>query len=101
MWSMRLLGLAYLTVLRAISHGEVLQQVNTDDARAMIVTTPVPDRMLAAILMARTLNPTLLILAITDSGKWLTHAGASEVVFSDELIAKEVVNRLDVATSKQ
>jgi voltage-gated potassium channel Kch len=93
--------LGYLTVQGSISRDGVLEQVSTHRAKALVVTIPDPDRKLATTLMARMLNPELLIYAVADSdAPWLAHAGASEIVFGDELIAKEVVNRLDAAMSK-
>ena len=94
--------LGYLTVAGSISKDGVLEQVNTDDAKALLVTIPDPDRMVAATLMARMLNPSLLIYTLTNSGNaWLSHAGASEVVFSDELLAKEIISRFETAMSKR
>jgi len=93
--------LSYLTVQSSISKDGVLEQVNTNEAKALVVTIPDPDRMVAATLMARMLNPSLLIYTLTNSGhEWLTHAGASEVVFSDELLAEEIINRFETATSE-
>lgn len=79
----------------------MLEEANTVEAKALAVTIPNPDRMLACTLMARLLNPTMLIYTVTDSGnRWLTHAGASKVVFGDELVADEIISRVQAAVSK-
>lgn len=89
-----------VSVQGSISKDAVLEQVHTDHAKALVVTIPDPDRMLAVTLMARMLNPSLLIYAVTDSGNlWPIHAGASEVVFRDELIADDIIGRLKAAVS--
>jgi voltage-gated potassium channel len=93
--------LGYLTVHGSISQDGVLEQVHTERAKALVVTIPDPDKMVAATLMARMLNPALLIYAVTESGNpWLTHAGASDVVFGDEVIAQEVMSRLAAKVSR-
>jgi FlaA1/EpsC-like NDP-sugar epimerase len=92
-------NLGYITVQASISKDGVLEQVNIDDARALIVAVSDPDRMLAATLMARMLNPKLLICTAADStNRWLIRAGASEVVFRDEVVSKEIATRLEAAS---
>jgi voltage-gated potassium channel len=89
--------LGYDVVTGSISTDSVLDQVNTSDARALIVNVRDPDRMLSATLIARMLNPNLLIYTVTGAGnRWLAHAGASELIFADELVANEVITRLQL-----
>ena len=88
-------NLGYFTVQGSIGEDEVLQQVHTEHARAMVVNIPDPDRVLACVLMARMLNAKLLIYGVSESGKpWLLHAGATDVVYGDEVIAEEILKRL-------
>ena len=95
-------NLGYITVQGSISKDGVLEKVNTDSARALVVALSDPDRLLAATLMARMLNPKLLIIctASDTNSPWLVHAGASDVVFHDKLVANEIVTRLKAAGSK-
>lgn len=91
-------NLGYLTVQGSIGEDEVLQQVHTEHAHAMVVTIPDPDRVLACVLMARMLNAKLQIYGVSDSGKpWLLHAGATDVIFGDQVIAQEILKRLGAA----
>jgi len=88
-------NLGYLTVQGSIGEDEVLQQAHTEHAHAMVVTIPDPDRVLACVLMARMLNPELQIYSVSNSAKpWLLHAGATDVVFGDEVIAEAILKRL-------
>lgn len=94
--------LGYLVVQGAVSQDGVLEQAGTDQAKAIIVSIDDPDRMLAATLMARHLNRDILIYVISDSGaQWLMHAGASDVVFADDVIANELINRLNKGLAGQ
>lgn len=88
--------LGCLVVQGAVSQGGVLEQAATDRAKAIIVSINNRDRMLAATLMARHLNPDILIYVVADTGtQWLRRAGASDIVFADDVIADEVINRLN------
>ena len=74
-----------------------LRSARVDKARAMVVTTADPSRKLTTTLMARALNPGLFISTVGDDGRlsgWLTHAGASDVVVVDHLVADALVSRL-------
>ena len=65
--------LGYLTVQGSISQDGVLDRVRTDTAEAFVVTIPDPDRLLAATLMARNLNPDMRIYVVTDmASPWLS-----------------------------
>ena len=91
-------SLGYLVV-----HGDagmdpaVLEYSRVGHARALVVTTEDPDRKLSITLMAHSRNPKLNISvtgATSPRGALLRHAGASEVVVVDELIANTLVDRL-------
>ena len=75
----------------------VLAHSGIGRARGLVITTEEPDRKLALTLMAHTRNPDVKI-AVTGSddprGALLRHAGASEVVIPDDLIAGALVDRL-------
>ncbi len=91
-------NLGYFTVQGSIGEDEVLQQVHTEHAHAMVVTIPDPGRPLACVLMVRMRNAKLRIYGVSESGKpWLLHAGAPDVVFGDQLIVQEILNRLGAA----
>jgi voltage-gated potassium channel len=75
----------------------VLDRSRIEQAKALVVTTEDADRKLSITLMAHSRNPTLKI-AVTGPngprGALLNHAGASEVVITDDLIAGALVDRL-------
>ena len=79
----------------------VLDRSRVEQARALVVTTEDPDRKLSITLMAHSRNPKLKI-AVTGAnsprGALLQHAGASEVVITDDLIAGALVDRLRKGT---
>jgi voltage-gated potassium channel len=79
----------------------VLDKSRVEQARALVVTTQDPDRKLSITLMAHSRNPKLKI-AVTGSnsprGALLQHAGASEVVVIEDLIAAALVDRLKRGT---
>jgi voltage-gated potassium channel Kch len=94
-------SLGYLVV-----HGDagmdpaVLEYSRVGHARALVVTTEDPDRKLSITLMAHSCNPKLKISvtgATGPRGALLRHAGASEVVVVDELVANTLVDRLSKA----
>lgn len=74
-----------------------LDRSRVEYARALVVTTEDSDRKLSITLMAHSRNPKLKI-AVTGSnhprGALLHHAGATEVVITDDLIAGALVDRL-------
>ncbi len=92
-------NLGYLVVQgdAGVDHA-ALDCARIDQARALVVTTEEPDRKLSITLMAHFRNPKLKI-AVTGAnsprGALLHHAGASEVVIMDELIADALVDRLN------
>jgi voltage-gated potassium channel len=75
----------------------VLDRSRIEQAKALVITTQDPDRKLSITLMAHSLNPKLKIVVTgpnSPRGALLTHAGASEVVITDDLIAGALVDRL-------
>jgi voltage-gated potassium channel len=76
---------------------EVLDHSRIEQAKALVVTTEDPDRKLSITLMAHSRNARLKI-AVTGSSAsraaLLHHAGASEVVVTEDLIAGALVDRL-------
>jgi voltage-gated potassium channel len=76
---------------------EVLKDARLDSAAALVVTTPDSNNNLAITLLAHTLNPAL---AISVPGENLLrkglfeHAGASNVIIADEIIANALVGKL-------
>jgi voltage-gated potassium channel len=91
-------NLGYLVVQGdAGADDATLEHSRVEQAKALIVTTEDPDRKLSITLMAHSRNPKLKI-AVTGAnsprGALLHHAGATEVVITDELIAGALVDRL-------
>lgn len=91
--------LGYLVIQAdAGSDDDALKRAGVDSAKAFVVTTDDPDRKVAVTLMAHALNPKLKI-AVTGAnrqrGELLHHAGASEVIIAEDLIAGALVSRLD------
>jgi hypothetical protein len=80
----------------------VLDRSGIERARALVVTTDDPDRKLCITLMAHARNPALRI-AVTGAneprGALLRHAGASDVVVADDLIAGALVGCLGKRSS--
>jgi voltage-gated potassium channel Kch len=76
---------------------QTLQDAYIAQARAVLIAITSGDQMgskLSIALMARALNPNSYISALSHSmagGNWLTHAGASEVILVDQLIAETAV----------
>ena len=74
-----------------------LDRARIGQAKALVVTTEDSDRKLSITLMAHSRNPRLRI-AVTGANnpraELLQHAGASEIVLMDELIADALVDRL-------
>jgi voltage-gated potassium channel len=75
----------------------VFEHSRVEHAKALVVTTEDTDRKLAITLMAHSRHPNLQI-AVTGSNnsraELLNHAGASDVVIPDDLIAAALVDRL-------
>jgi hypothetical protein len=75
----------------------VFELARIGHAKALVVTTEEPDRMLAITLTAHSCNPTLKISATGANSQHealLRRAGASEVAIADELVANAVIDRL-------
>ena len=88
-------SLGYLVVLGDAGVDEAaLDHAGVGRAKALVVTTEDPDRKLSITLMAHSRNPKLKI-AVTGAnsprGALLHHAGASQVVITDDLIADALV----------
>ena len=76
---------------------EVLDHSRIEQAKALVVTTEDPDRKLSITLLAHSRNARLKIAvtgASASRGALLQHAGASEVVVTEDLIAGALVDRL-------
>jgi voltage-gated potassium channel len=74
-----------------------LDRSRVGHAKALVVTTEDADRKLSITLMAHSRNPKLKIVVTgrnSPRGALLNHAGASEVVITDDLIAGALVDRL-------
>jgi len=91
-------SLGYLVVQGDAGVDEAaLDHAGVQRAKALVVTTEDPDRKLSITLMAHSRNPKLKI-AVTGAnsprGALLHHAGASQVVIMDDLIANALVEGL-------
>jgi voltage-gated potassium channel len=83
-------------VLLTAGRDEALARTRLDSAEAFVVTIDA-DRKLALTMIARGINSKLRIVVTDDSDaeeSWLPHAGASEVVLVDDLVARAVLARL-------
>jgi voltage-gated potassium channel Kch len=91
-------GLGYPVVLGdAGADDHVFDRAGVARARALVVTTEDPDRKIAITVQAHARNPALRIAATganRERGALLQHAGASEVVVADDLIAGALIGRL-------
>ncbi|MBE2260294.1 MAG: NAD-binding protein [Rhodobacteraceae bacterium] len=92
-------NLGYLVVETDIGHEEdAIKRLGLDKAKAIVVTTEDQDRKIAVTLIVHTLNPKVKIVstgANRDRANLLHRAGASEVVVADELVAGELIHRLN------
>jgi voltage-gated potassium channel len=91
-------SLGYLVVQGdAGADNAALDRARIGQAKALVVTTEEADRKLSITLMAHFSNPKLRI-AVTGAsgprGALLHHAGASEVLIVEELVADALVDRL-------
>jgi voltage-gated potassium channel len=87
----------YLAVLLTAGRDEALTRTRLDTAEAFVVIVADADRKLALTMIARGINPKLRIVVTDDSDaeeSWLPHAGASEVVLVDDLVARAVLAQL-------
>lgn len=91
-------SLGYLVVQGdAGADDAVFDHARVEQAKALVVTTEDPDRKLSITLMAHSRNPKLKIAVTGANGPraaLFQHAGASEVVITDDLIAGALVDRL-------
>jgi len=74
-----------------------LDHARVEQAKALVVTTEDPDRKLAITLMAHSRNSKLKISVSGENmqrGELLHHAGASQVVITDDLVANALVDPL-------
>jgi voltage-gated potassium channel Kch len=87
----------YRVVAGEADRPQTLQDADVAQARAVLIALKSGDQIgakLSIALMARALNPNSYISALSHSlagGNWLTHAGASEVILVDQLIAETAV----------
>lgn len=82
------------------SDDRVLERARIYSAKSLVVTTENADRTLAITLMAHTANPKIKIAVTGRNSQWgtlLQHAGASEVVIADDLVAGALIDRLGVS----
>ncbi len=95
----------FLVVRGMAEHEETLQAARVDSAKAMLIEVAEPGeigRRLSMTLMARALGPNLYISVLSPASggdKWFRHAGASEVLHLDSLIAVAVVERYAKASA--
>lgn len=88
----------FLVVKGMAEHEETLTAARISAAKAMMIEITAPGesgRKLSMTLMARAISPTLYISVLSSvpaGGKWFKHAGASEVLYVDSLIADAVVS---------
>ena len=84
-------------ILLQVGRDEILTKARLDTAAALVVMLDDVDRKLVLTMIARSINPTLEIVVTdnTDTGEsWLPHAGASQVVLVDDLVASSLVGHL-------
>jgi voltage-gated potassium channel len=88
----------YRVVAGQADRAHTLQEAHIAQARAILIAIRSGEKMgskLSIALMARALNPNGYISALSHSAagrNWLTHAGASEVILIDQLIAETSVH---------
>jgi voltage-gated potassium channel len=87
----------YRVVAGQADRAQTLQEAHIAQARAVLIAIRSGEKIgakLAIVLMARALNPNGYISALSHSAagrNWLSHAGASEVILIDELVAETSV----------
>jgi Trk K+ transport system NAD-binding subunit len=87
----------YRVVTGQADRAHILQEAHVAQARAVLIAIKSGEKIgskLSIALMARALNPNGYILALSHSSagsNWLSHAGASEVILIDQLIAETSV----------
>jgi voltage-gated potassium channel len=87
----------YLVVQGAANEEQTLQRAEIGRARALLLTTEDTSHRLSVTVMARAMNPDIYLLTIglSEPGRdWLEHAGASEVVQVDRVVADSLHERL-------
>jgi voltage-gated potassium channel len=87
----------YRVVAGQADRAQTLQEAHIAQARTVLIAIRSGEKIgakLAIVLMARALNPNGYISALSHSAagrNWLSHAGASEVILIDELVAETSV----------
>jgi voltage-gated potassium channel len=87
----------YRVVAGQADQAQTLQEAHIAQARAILIAIRSGEKMgskLSIALMARALNPNAYISALSHSAagrNWLSHAGASEVILIDQLVAETSV----------
>jgi Trk K+ transport system NAD-binding subunit len=87
----------YQVVAGQADRAHTLQEAHMAQARAVLIAIKSGEKIgskLSIALMARALNPKSYILALSHSAagrNWLSHAGASEVILIDQLVAEASV----------
>jgi len=87
----------YRVVAGQADQAQTLQEAHIGQARAVLIAIRSGEKMgskLSIALMARALNPNGYITALSHSAagrNWLSHAGASEVILIDQLVAEASV----------
>lgn len=92
-------ALGFLVICGETTDDDVLDRARLQQAKAMVITSTDPDRKLAITLLAHTLNPGLQITVTGDStrrGALLEHAGASDVIVADRIIANALLARIGI-----
>lgn len=87
----------FAVVQGAANKEETQREAGVERADGLVVTVSEVEQKLAMTLIARALNPAMYISAIgnTEAGKdWLSHAGATDVILANEIIASTVVTRM-------
>jgi Trk K+ transport system NAD-binding subunit len=98
----------YGVVAGQADRAQTLQEAHIAQAKAILIAIRSGEKMgskLSIALMARALNPNGYILALSHfpAGRnWLSHAGASDVILIDQLVAEtSVQDYLRYRESKQ
>jgi hypothetical protein len=76
---------------------EVFASAGLDRAKALVVTTEDPDRVLAITLMAHAINPQLSIAVTVPNrsrGALLKRAGATQIIVAEDIVAGALIGSL-------
>jgi CPA2 family monovalent cation:H+ antiporter-2 len=80
----------------------VLRQAGIAGATIFAITVPVEPVVLAAVAMARRINPTIHIIArctYISGGLEAHRLGANETIVAEEVAAREFVRRLEISSA--